>query len=132
MYMSSNVGTVAYSSREGVYIVPENERHLYIDHFEMTYTDDIAIHPLLLAISHSLILGEDIWSVDVEERRKTLTDDQFNELKYNEDLSNCFICMENKKLNIQLACKHTFCKTCIKKWLTEKSNTCPTCRTSVN
>jgi len=39
--------------------------------------------------------------------------------------------MENKKLNVQLKCNHTFCKTCIKKWLTEKSNTCPTCRTEV-
>lgn len=131
MYMSSNVGSVAYSSREGIYQVPENERPV-TDRFEMLFFDDVAIHPLLIALSHSLILGEEITAVNTEETKKTLTYDQFNQLNCNQELSNCCICMENKKLNIQLVCNHTFCKTCIKKWLTEKSNTCPTCRNEVN
>ncbi len=131
MYMSSSVGSVSYSSVEGIQHVSENESYLYRDDFEIMVIDDIALHPLLLALSHSLILGEEITSVNTVETKKTLTEDQFKDLKCNQDLSNCCICMENKRLNVQLACNHTFCKICIKKWLTEKSNTCPTCRTEV-
>jgi len=114
MYMSSSVGSVAYSSSEGIYQVDENES--FYD-FEIAVIDDVALHPLLLAISHSLILGEDITGINTEESQRTLTDDQFKELKCNQELSNCCICMENKKLNIQLPCKHTFCKLCIKNGL---------------
>jgi len=132
MYMSSNVGSVAYSSREGIIDVQPDQRVYY---FQPVYvdmeTDEDVLHPLLIALSHSLILGEDIGNTDTEETKKTLSEDQFNKLNFNQELSNCCICMENKKLNIQLNCNHIFCKTCIKKWLTEKSNTCPTCRTEV-
>jgi len=128
--MSSNIGSVAYSSREGIFSVPEEQRIYYFQPVLMDTDEDI-LHPLLLALSHSLILGEDIRATNTEETKKTLSEDQFNELNFNQELSNCCICMENKKLNVQLKCNHTFCKMCIKKWLTEKSNTCPTCRTEV-
>lgn len=130
--MSSNIGSVAYSSREGIFSVPEEQRIYYFQpvQIDMDTGEDI-IHPLLIALTHSLIIGEDIGNTSSEEIKKTLTEDQFNQLNFNQDLSNCCICMENKKLNVQLKCNHTFCKTCIKKWLTEKSNTCPTCRTEV-
>ena len=100
MYMSSSVGSVAYSLSEGIYQVDENNSVSH--HIEIAVIDDVALHPLLLAISHSLILGEDITSINTEESQRTLTDDQFKELKCNQELSNCCICMENKKLNIQL------------------------------
>lgn len=132
MYMSSNIGSVAYSSREGIFSVPEDQRIYYFQPVVIDMdTDEDILHPLLLALSHSLILGEDIRATNTEETKKTLSEDQFNELNFNQELSNCCICMENKKLNVQLKCNHTFCKMCIKKWLTEKSNTCPTCRTEV-
>tara|TARA_B110001450_G_scaffold42652_1_gene38915 strand:- start:28312 stop:28707 length:396 start_codon:yes stop_codon:yes gene_type:complete len=131
MYMSSNVNSVAYSSREGIYQVPESEMPYYIDNFEISFMENVSIHPVLLALTHSLIIGEDILNNNTEETRKTLTDDQFNQLKCIQELSNCCICMENKRSNIQLECNHTFCKNCIRKWLTEKSNTCPTCRNEV-
>lgn len=130
MYMSSNIGSVSYSSREGIIPVPEDQRIYYFQPVIIDADEDI-IHPLLLALSHSLILGEDIRDINTEETKKTLSEDEFNELNFNQELSNCCICMENKKLNVQLKCNHTFCKMCIKKWLTEKSNTCPTCRTEV-
>jgi len=130
MYMSSNIGSVAYSSREGIFSVPEDQRIYYFQPIVIDADEDI-LHPLLIALSHSLILGEDIRATNTEETKKTLSEDQFNELNFNQELSNCCICMENKKLNVQLKCNHTFCKMCIKKWLTEKSNTCPTCRTEV-
>ena len=130
--MSSNIGSVAYSSREGIISVPEEQRIYYFQpvQIHMDTAEDI-LHPLLLALTHSLIIGQDIGDTNMEEIKKTLTEDQFNQLNINKELSNCCICMENKKLNVQLNCGHTFCKTCIKKWLTEKSNTCPTCRTEV-
>lgn len=132
MYMSSNIGSVAYSSREGIFSVPEDQRIYYFQPVVIDMdTDEDILHPLLIALSHSLILGEDIRATNTEETKKTLSEDQFNELNFNQELSNCCICMENKKLNVQLKCNHTFCKMCIKKWLTEKSNTCPTCRTEV-
>ena len=132
MYMSSNIGSVGYSSREGIFSVPEDQRIYYFQPVVIDIqTDEDILHPLLIALSHSLILGEDIRNTNTEETKKTLSEDQFNELNFNQELSNCCICMENKKLNVQLKCNHTFCKMCIKKWLTEKSNTCPTCRTEV-
>ncbi len=130
MYMSSNIGSVAYSSRDGIISVPEEQRIYYFQPIIIDTDEDI-LHPLMLALAHGLILGEDIRNTTTEEIKKTLTEDQFNQLNFNKELSNCCICMENKKLNVQLNCGHTFCKTCIKKWLTEKSNTCPTCRTEV-
>lgn len=130
MYMSSNIGSVAYSSRDGIISVPEEQRIYYFQPIIIDTDEDI-LHPLLLALTHSLIMGQDIGDTNTEEIKKTLTEDQFNQLNFNKELSNCCICMENKKLNVQLNCGHTFCKTCIKKWLTEKSNTCPTCRTEV-
>lgn len=130
--MSSNIGSVAYSSREGIISVPEGQRVYYFQPVsnDMDMDEDI-LHPLLLALSHSLIIGEDIGNTNTEETKKILTEDQFNQLNFNQELSECCICMENKKLNIQLKCNHIFCKICIKKWLTEKSNTCPTCRTEI-
>lgn len=132
MYMSSNIGSVSYSSREGIIDVPESQRIYYFqpNSFEMDINEEI-LHPLLIALSHNLIIGEDIANINTEETKKTLSEDQFNQLIFNRELSSCCICMENKKLNVQLNCNHTFCKPCIKKWLTEKSNTCPTCRTEV-
>jgi hypothetical protein len=132
MYMSSNIGSVAYSSREGIINVPEDQRVYYFQPVVIDMdTDEDILHPLLIALTHSLILGEDIRATNTEETKKTLSEDQFNELNFNQEFSNCCICMENKKLNVRLKCNHTFCKICIKKWLTEKSNTCPTCRTEV-
>ena len=61
----------------------------------------------------------------------SLNDEEFNKLETVNELSNCSICYDNKLLNVKLSCKHLFCKGRIKKWLTEKSNTCPTCRTEI-
>jgi hypothetical protein len=130
--MSSSVRNVTYSSNGGIIEIEGDENLLYFQDFEIIYENDVALHPLLMAITHRLYLGEDINTVNTEEQKKTLSEDQFNDLTCTQQFSNCCICMENKKLNIKLKCNHTFCKQCIKKWLTEKSNTCPTCRTEIN
>ena len=46
----------------------------------------------------------------------------------------CVICMDLIKsgsICIQTKCGHIFHELCIKRWLTTKQNTCPTCRCSV-
>jgi len=55
----------------------------------------------------------------------------FEKLEKCNDITNCSICFENMKDNIKLKCDHIYCSECIKKWLTERSNTCPTCRTEI-
>lgn len=40
------------------------------------------------------------------------------------------ICFENMENATQLPCKHIYCLKCIKMWLKDMSNSCPTCRTS--
>lgn len=80
MYMSSNIGSVAYSSREGIINVPEDQRVYYFQPVVIDMdTDEDILHPLLIALTHSLILGEDIRATNTEETKKTLSEDQFNE-----------------------------------------------------
>ena len=105
--MSSNIGSVAYSSRQGIFSVPEEQRMYYFQPVTIDIqTDEEILHPLMLALAHGLILGEDIRDTNTEETKKTLTEDQFNKLNFNQELSNCCICMENKKLNVHLNCDH--------------------------
>ncbi|PPJ52681.1 hypothetical protein CBER1_10558 [Cercospora berteroae] len=42
----------------------------------------------------------------------------------------CPICFENMKNATRLPCKHIYCLKCIKTWLKDMSNSCPTCRKS--
>lgn len=92
--------------------------------------EDIILHPILVALTHSILAGNDL-PTDLQEEKNKLTEDQFMNLETCLDVTNCAICLENKKSNIKLKCNHIFCKGCIKKWLTEKSNTCPNCRTEI-
>ncbi len=63
--------------------------------------------------------------------KPTVSIENFEKLEKCNDVTDCSICFENKKENIKLNCEHIFCNRCIKKWLTEKSNTCPTCRKEI-
>ena len=84
------------------------------------------------------IINEDIDNVfnnllnRIEEAKKEIiTDEQFNSLKCFNCIKDCPICFLEKDENIELKCTHTFCKPCIKRWLTEKGDTCPICREKV-
>ena len=92
--------------------------------------DDIILHPILVALTHSMMVGDGL-PMDLDEEKNKLTEDEFKNLETCSEITNCVICMENKKMNIKLKCNHIFCKGCIKKWLTEKSNTCPNCRMEI-
>ena len=63
--------------------------------------------------------------------KPTISNENFERLEKCNELTNCSICFENMKDNIKLNCEHIYCNRCIKKWLTEKSNTCPTCRKEI-
>lgn len=126
MWMSSNVRTILVSRNE--------YNQISIDEVDPTDVpqivhEDVFLHPLLISMGTIFELGLDYLD-DTEEKNK-LTDDEFKNLETCSDTTNCAICMDNKKSNIKLKCNHIFCKGCIKKWLTEKSNTCPTCRTEI-
>ena len=64
---------------------------------------------------------------------QTLTKLEFEELphaEYNGTLT-CAICIETFKKGdnyVILPCGHMFHKNCVETWLTNKKNTCPTCR----
>lgn len=71
-------------------------------------------------------------SQEMHERAKPkITIENFEKLEKCNDITNCSICFENMKDNIKLKCDHIYCSECIKKWLTERSNTCPTCRAEI-
>ena len=130
MWMSSNVRTLLVRRDENNQISVEEVDESEVQRFQETRQEDFFMHPLLIALSHSLMVGEASF-MDLEEEKNKLTEDEFKNLPLCTEITNCAICMENKKMNIKLKCRHIFCKTCIKKWLTEKSNTCPNCRIEI-
>lgn len=127
MWMSSNVRTIVVTRNENNQLSVNEVDPSDVPQIRQ---EDVFLHPLLIAMSHSLMFGLDYTS-DLEEEKNKLTEDEFKNLQTCGDATNCAICMENKKLNIKLKCNHIFCKGCIKKWLTEKSNTCPNCRIEI-
>ena len=130
MWMTSNVRTLLVRRDENNQISVEEVDESEVQRFQENRQEDFFMHPLLIALSHSLMVGETSF-MDLEEEKNKLTEDEFKNLPSCSEISNCAICMENKKMNIKLKCGHIFCKTCIKKWLTEKSNTCPNCRIEI-
>jgi hypothetical protein len=126
MWMSSNVRTIV--------VTRDSENQLLLNEVDPSEVpqpeNEVFLHPLLMAITHNMILGEN-YVMNMDEEKNKLTEDEFKNLETCSDVTNCAICMDNKKLNIKLKCDHIFCKGCIKKWLTEKSNTCPNCRIEI-
>lgn len=130
MWMTSNLRTILVRREENNEVSLEEIDESEIPNMQ-NIREDVFLHPLLIALSHSLMMGEDFNINTQEEEKHKLSDDEFKNLETCSEITNCAICMENKKSNIKLKCDHIFCKGCIKKWLTEKSNTCPNCRTEI-
>tara|TARA_B100000686_G_C16272216_1_gene704613 strand:+ start:73 stop:462 length:390 start_codon:yes stop_codon:yes gene_type:complete len=126
MMMSSSVRTII--------VTRDNENQLLLNEVDPANVsqveNEVFLHPMLIALTHTAILG-DVLPMDMEEEKNKLTEDEFKNLETCSDVTNCAICMDNKKMNIKLKCAHVFCKSCIKKWLIEKSNTCPNCRIEI-
>ena len=95
MWMTSNIRTILIRRRENQEISVEE-----IDESEIPPTqnmiDDVFLHPLLISLSHSLILGHD-FPMDTQEEKHKLSEDEFKNLETCSEITNCAICMENKK-----------------------------------
>lgn len=130
MWMSSNVRTILVSRNHNNQLFINEVDPSDVPQIEQVHEEDIFLHPLLIAIQNSLMFGID-YPMDLVEEKNKLSDEEFKNLETCSDTTNCAICMENKKSNIKLKCNHIFCKSCIKKWLTQQSNTCPNCRLEI-
>jgi hypothetical protein len=124
MMMESNVGTIIFSTDED-----NNFNLVRIEPDTLHHVNQI-LHPYIINITHGIVTGS--LNLLDEEDKNTVSEETFKKLESCNEISNCAICLENKKLNIKLKCGHVFCKPCIKKWLTQKSNTCPTCRLNID
>ena len=124
MMMESSLGTIIFSADEN-----ENFNLIRIEPDTLNNTNPI-LHPYIIGITHSIIIGE--LNFSEEQNKNIVSEECFKKLESCNEISNCAICFENKKLNIKLKCGHIFCRPCIKKWLTQRSNTCPTCRLNID
>jgi len=82
---------------------------------------------LIDEISAAIVISQEMH----ESAKPKITIENFEKLEKCNEITNCSICFENMKDNIKLKCEHIYCSECIKKWLTERSNTCPTCRAEI-
>lgn len=68
----------------------------------------------------------------LEDVKVVLSAIEFEKIIITEESENgleCLICSEKKKILSKIKnCNHTFCKECIKTWLTEYNVKCPVCR----
>ena len=124
MMMESSLGTIIFSTDEN-----ENFNLIRIETDTLHNTNAI-LHPYIIGITHGIIIGE--LNFSEEQNKNIVSEECFKKLESCNEISNCAICFENKKLNIKLKCGHIFCRPCIKKWLTQRSNTCPTCRLNID
>lgn len=101
----------------------------YINDFLGNLTYDIntffSTQRVISMLSHSLIHEHS------NNAKPKVSLENFERLDKSNEVTNCGICFENMEDNIKLKCEHIYCNRCIKKWLTEKSNTCPTCREEI-
>ena len=146
MFMQSNLGSYEVrrnSQTNEVSIVPISQeeyynrtRNLYsTDHDDyiqdvignLTYEYDIntffSVQRIINAINRNILQEASV--------KPKVSLENFEKLEKCNKVTDCGICFENMKDNIKLNCDHIYCNRCIKKWLTEKSNTCPTCRKEI-
>ena len=77
-------------------------------------------------------------TLDLERCKKNATCEGVCWIHVPKELNECGICFEESvksyNHNIELDCKHIFCKECIFKWIVEKNklSTCPMCRREIS
>ena len=138
MFMQSSIGAVEIrggDGRNGISIVrlsdseyQSREYNQHINNLLNSLTTDINTFFSLERVMVRMAIEESL----KEAEKPKISLQSFEKLEKCKDISNCSICFENMKDNIKLICNHVYCESCIKKWLTEKSNTCPICRTEIN
>ena len=71
---------------------------------------------------------------DYLENKDKISISEFNDstIKLDDKIDECPICYNSFEKSIKIKkCEHTFCETCITKWLLDNKYTCPTCRIDV-
>jgi len=64
---------------------------------------------------------------------ETITEENLNQIaEEKEEAIECSLCGNEESKCRELPCGHKFGTTCITRWLTEYSNTCPVCRETVS
>tara|TARA_Y100001958_G_C21247959_1_gene580008 strand:+ start:3154 stop:3507 length:354 start_codon:yes stop_codon:yes gene_type:complete len=91
---------------------------------------DISLIDSIIRHDMNSFINEFINRID-EENKPKISKETFNNLKTNTEIIECPICFKETCDNKELQCEHVFCNSCIKRWLTEKCNTCPVCRKEV-
>lgn len=137
MFMQSSVGAVEIRRNiqtDNISIVEVDEDTYssreydnYINHLVSTLNEDLENYMFLEAALVDAINE----SIQLSNAKPRITLEKFEKLEKCNDITNCSICFENIKDNVKLKCGHIYCSVCIKKWLTERSNTCPTCREEI-
>ena len=122
MMMESSIGTIIFTA--------DDDENFNLVRIDTDGSHAPILHPYIISITHSIIIGE--LNFLEKQNKNIVSEESFKKLESCNEISNCAICFENKKLNIKLKCGHIFCKPCIKKWLTQRSNTCPTCRLNID
>ncbi len=108
----SNIPVYVYDVRNEVPMSPE----------------DIALISSIINQNMDEVFNRLLTRIEEEIKKEIITDEQFSNLKKNFCKNECPVCFIEKTDNIELNCNHIFCKSCIKRWLTEKCNSCPICR----
>ncbi len=143
MFMQSNVGTYEVRrdplTRE-LSITPMSQReyslrqsddfsHISSDMYDMI-TEFDSVHTFF-SVQRVIEMINNMEMMTSNISKPTVSIENFEKLEKCNNMTDCSICFENMKDNIKLNCGHIYCNRCIKKWLTEKSNTCPTCRKEI-
>lgn len=142
MFMQSNVGT--YEVRrdpltqelsinpmsQSEYSRRQSEDYSYNSNIQDIINEFSDIHTFF-SIQRVIEMINNMEMIASNISKPTISIENFEKLEKCNDVTECSICFENKKDNIKLNCEHIYCNRCIKKWLTEKSNTCPTCRKEI-
>mgnify|MGYP001335467249 FL=1 len=143
MFMQSNIG--AYEVRrdpvsEELSIAPisqyefnnrQREQNLMNDNYIIQMIEEFDSIHTFFSVQRVIAMINNMEMTTSNILKPTISIENFEKLEKCNDITDCSICFENKKENIKLNCEHIFCNRCIKKWLTEKSNTCPTCRKEI-
>ena len=88
MWMTSNLRTILVRREENNEVSLEEIDESEIPNMQ-NIREDVFLHPLLIALSHSLMMGEDFNINTQEEEKHKLSDDEFKNLETCSEITNC-------------------------------------------
>ena len=80
MWISSNIRTIVVRRGENNELSMEEVDPMEVSNqINYNYNDDVFMHPILIALTNSLIMGNEMF-MNLEEEKNTLTEDEFKNL----------------------------------------------------